>query len=106
MDLIQFGGLLQSLRKEQGLTQEQLAEQFGVGRRTVSRRETGSNLPDIDVLIALADFYQIDLRKAARFRKTLPLGCGSVFLKTVSFDSLNRPSPWLRRKISINSRSP
>lgn len=73
MDLIQFGGLPQSLRKEQGLTQEQLAEQFGVARRTVSRWETGSNLPDIDVLIALADFYQIDLRKAARFQKTLPL---------------------------------
>ena len=41
MDLIQFGGLLQSLRKEQGLTQEQLAGQFGVARRTVSRWETG-----------------------------------------------------------------
>ena len=63
MDLIKVGAFLQTLRKEKGLTQEQLAEQVGVARRTVSRWETGSNLPDLDILLELADFYSVDLRE-------------------------------------------
>ena len=63
MDLVKVGGFLQTLRKEKGLTQEQLAEQVGVARRTVSRWETGSNMPDLDILLELADFYSVDLRE-------------------------------------------
>ena len=63
MDLVKIGKLLQTLRKEKGLTQEQLAERTGVARRTVSRWETGSNMPDLDVLIELSDFYDVDLRE-------------------------------------------
>lgn len=44
MNQIKIGGFLKELRKEKGLTQEQLAEQFNVSRRSVSRWETGSNL--------------------------------------------------------------
>ena len=63
MDLMKIGKLLQDLRKERGLTQEQLAERTGVARRTVSRWETGSNMPDLDILIELSDFYGVDLRE-------------------------------------------
>ena len=62
MDLIKTGKFLQELRKEKGLTQEQRAEKTGVARRTVSRWETGSNMPDMDVLIELSDLYGVDLR--------------------------------------------
>lgn len=57
------GEFLKQLRKEKGLTQEQLAERFSVSSRTVSRWETGRNLPDVDMLIALADFYAVDVRE-------------------------------------------
>lgn len=57
------GELLKCLRKEKGLTQEQLAERFYVSTRTVSRWETGSNLPDVGTLIDLADFYEVDIRE-------------------------------------------
>ena len=57
------GELLKRLRKEKGLTQEQLAERFYVSSRTVSRWETGSNLPDVVTLIDLADFYGVDIRE-------------------------------------------
>lgn len=57
------GEFLKGLRKQKGLTQEQLAERFYVTSRTVSRWETGSNLPDIATLIELADFYEVDIRE-------------------------------------------
>ena len=63
MDLVKIGRLLQELRKEKGLTQELLAERMGVARRTVSRWETGSNMPDLDILMELADLYTVDLRE-------------------------------------------
>jgi len=57
------GEFLKHLRKDRGLTQEQLAEQFYVSTRTVSRWETGSNMPDLAMLIELADFYNVDIRE-------------------------------------------
>ena len=57
------GEFLKHLRKEKCLTQEQLAEHFYVSSRTVSRWETGSNMPDMDMLIELADFYNVDIRE-------------------------------------------
>ena len=63
MDQIKIGALMKELRKEKGLTQEQLAEQFNVSRRSVSRCETGSNLPELDILIEMADYYEVELRE-------------------------------------------
>ena len=63
MDQKKMGYFLKILRSEKPLTQEQLAERFNVSSRTVSRWETGSNMPDISVLLELADFYEIDIRE-------------------------------------------
>ena len=63
MDLVRIGKFLQELRKEHGFTQEQLAEKIGVARRTGSCLETGSNMPDMDILIELSDLYSVDLRE-------------------------------------------
>lgn len=62
MDQKKFGSFLRELRKEKQLTQEQLAERFGVTSRSVSRWETGSNMPDLSILEELADFYDVDIR--------------------------------------------
>lgn len=61
MDQSKIGAFLKSLRKEKNLTQEQLAEQLNVSGRTVSRWETGSNMPDISLLVELAEFYDISI---------------------------------------------
>lgn len=63
MDQKKIGRFLKELRKEKELTQEQLAEKFHVSDRTVSRWETGSNMPDLSVLVELADFYQVDMKE-------------------------------------------
>ena len=63
MNQQKIGTFLKELRNEKNLTQEQLGEFLGVSRRTVSRWETGSNMPDLDILIAMADYYDVDLRE-------------------------------------------
>ncbi|MDE6687431.1 MAG: helix-turn-helix domain-containing protein [Lachnospiraceae bacterium] len=63
MDQKKIGSFLKNLRKEKELTQEQLAEHFNVSNRTISRWETGSNMPDLSLLIELADFYDVEIRE-------------------------------------------
>ena len=48
-------------RKEMGLTQEELAEAFGITIGAVSKWESGSTIPDIMTLIELADFFNISV---------------------------------------------
>ena len=61
MDQKKIGALLKALRKEKGLTQEELAQHLHVSGRTVSRWETGSNMPDISLLIDIAEFYDVSI---------------------------------------------
>lgn len=63
MDQKKIGLFLKDLRKEKGITQEELAQLLGVSSRSVSRWETGSNMPDISLLSAIADYYDVDVRE-------------------------------------------
>ena len=63
MDSQKIGAFLLVLRKEKNLTQEQLAEILNVSGRTVSRWETGTNMPDLSIMIELADYYDIDVKE-------------------------------------------
>lgn len=54
MDQAKIGKFISELRKEKNLTQEQLAEKIGVTQKSVSRWETGKNMPDISILQPLA----------------------------------------------------
>ena len=63
MDTKKIGAFLKQCRKEKNLTQEQLAEKFGVSARTVSRWETGINMPDLSVLVQLAEYYDVEMRE-------------------------------------------
>ena len=62
MDQKKIGSFMKELRKGKKLTQEQIAEQFEVSNRTVSRWENGYNMPDLAILMEMADFYDVDLR--------------------------------------------
>ena len=61
MDQKKTGLFLKTLRKEKNITQEVLAEALNVSSRTVSRWETGSNMPDISLLVELSEFYQVSI---------------------------------------------
>ena len=61
MDQIKTGTFLKALRREKGITQEQLAEELGVSGRTISRWETGYNMPDISLLVEIAEFFDVSI---------------------------------------------
>lgn len=61
MNQVKIGTFLKTLRKENGLTQEQLADKFNVSNRTISRWETGTNMPDIELLIEISNFYAVSI---------------------------------------------
>ena len=88
MDQKKVGGFLKVLRKEKELTQEQLAELLNVSNRTVSRWETGSNLPDLDLLIELADYYDVEIREllsGERRRETMDKELTETVLKVADY---------------------
>lgn len=61
MNQKKIGSFLKKLRNEKGITQEQLAELMQVSGRTISRWENGYNMPDISLLVEIADFYDVEI---------------------------------------------
>ena len=58
---MEFHEKLQQLRKQKGLTQEELAEHLHVSRTAVSKWESGRGFPNIDSLKAIAKFFSASL---------------------------------------------
>jgi transcriptional regulator with XRE-family HTH domain len=56
---MEFNEKIQELRKQKGLTQEELAEALFVSRTAVSKWESGRGYPNIDSLKALAKFFGV-----------------------------------------------
>lgn len=56
-----FGKNLQSVRKLNHLSQEELAEMLGVSRQAVSKWEIGEGYPEIDKLLLLSKRFNISL---------------------------------------------
>jgi len=54
-----FGEKLVQLRRARGLSQEALAEAVGVSRQAVSKWELGTAAPEVDKILALAEFYGV-----------------------------------------------
>ncbi len=66
MDMVRIGKFLAELRRERGLTQEQLGERFGISNKTVSRWENGNYLPPVEMLVELSGFYNVSIRDPQR----------------------------------------
>lgn len=58
---MEFNKKLQELRKQKGLTQEELAQSLYVSRTAVSKWESGRGYPNIDSLRAIANFFGITI---------------------------------------------
>lgn len=58
---MKFEEKLQKLRKENGMSQESLAEALGVSRQAVSKWESGQSYPEMDKMIALSDLFRVSM---------------------------------------------
>ena len=52
---------LQFLRQQHAVTQEQLAEELGVSRQSVSKWESGGSFPEMETLLRICDLYNVNL---------------------------------------------
>lgn len=66
MDNVRFGAFVAQLRKEQDLTQKELADQLGVTDKAVSKWETGKGFPDVKLLEPLAQALEVSLVELIR----------------------------------------
>lgn len=58
---MKFHEKLQSLRKKQGLSQEELGFELQVSRQTISKWEAGQSYPDFQRLVMLSDYFDMTL---------------------------------------------
>lgn len=70
IDKARFGAFLARLRKEKGLTQRELADRLYVSDKAVSKWERGLSLPDVSLLIPLADCLEVSVTELLRGEPT------------------------------------
>ena len=63
MSNIQLAANLRRLRTDHNCTQAQIGEQLNISRQAYSNYETGKRIPDIDMLIRIADIYEVTLEQ-------------------------------------------
>ena len=63
MDQIKIGKFIASCRKEEGMTQAELAEKLGISDRAVSKWETGKSMPDSGIMLELCRFLKINVNE-------------------------------------------
>ena len=61
MDQIKIGKFIKETRKNQKLTQSDLAEKLNVSDRAISKWENGQSLPSIDILLILSSFFNVSI---------------------------------------------
>ena len=68
-EYIQIGLNIMRCRKEQGLTQEQLAEMAGYSRNHIQRVETAASKPTVRLLLDLAEVLKVPVEQLMEIRK-------------------------------------
>ena len=56
-----FGKILKMLREEKNISQRKLGDDLGVVNQTISFWETGSREPDLDTLIEIAEYFDVNV---------------------------------------------
>ena len=70
---MEFNKKLQELRKQKGLTQEELAKALFVSRTAISKWESGKGYPNLDSLKAIAQFFSITIDELLSSNELLTL---------------------------------
>lgn len=68
----EFGAFLAELRKEKGMLQKELAQKLLISDKAVSKWETGSSMPDITLLMPLANILDVTVTELLECRRVSP----------------------------------
>ena len=63
MDQEKIGVFISTLRKEQGMTQQQLADAIGVSNKTISKWECGKGMPELALIVPLCHILKISINE-------------------------------------------
>jgi len=77
IDRVKFGAFVSELRKEKGITQKELAEMLCISDKAISKWETGNSIPDVSLLVPLAEILGIsttELLECRRIEKPEAMG--------------------------------
>ena len=69
IDRVKFGAFVSELRKEKGITQKELAEKLCISDKAISKWETGNSIPDVSLLIPLADILGVSVTELLECRR-------------------------------------
>ncbi len=61
MNIPSIGIRIAELRKQKGVTQEEMANVIGTSAQAISKWECGKNYPDIELLPTIADYFDISV---------------------------------------------
>ena len=86
MDQIKIGKFIAECRKDCNMTQSQMAEKLGVSNKSVSRWETGRNMPDVSLFIPLCELLGITVNEliiGERIMKNMEEKTTQVIIDTI-----------------------
>ena len=93
MDQRKVGLFLKELRSEKSVTQAELAEIMGVSNRSISRWENGTTMPDFDLLIELAKYYEVEVGELVdgeRKDRSMDNKTEELMLKIADYNNVER----------------
>ena len=65
---LSLGNNIRKMRKERGLTQESLADTLGVTNGAVYKWESNQSVPELEMIVKLADLFDLDRHDVARLQ--------------------------------------
>lgn len=93
MNQQKVGQFLKTLRNEKSFTQAELAEVLRVSNRSISRWENGITMPDFDLLIELAKYYEVEVGEildGERKDKKMDNQTEELLLKVADYNNVER----------------
>ena len=91
MSSLNLAGNIVKNRKSRGITQEELAEFIGVTKASVSKWETGTTTPDIQILPQLASFFDISIDELLGYEAQLTKEQIRFYYKQLAHDFAEKP---------------
>ena len=98
-----FAEKLKSIRKQTGMSQEQLAGKLGVSRQAITKWETGAGIPDIENIMAVSALFDISIDELLSNEKGLKKLAEYLYESITEYD-IDEPKRY-DMKLAVRSNS-